>query len=152
MHRMSQEAISKVAQIVAEAARLPLNDAAFALWRQKIRLDTLEGRPTAEDVRAFRAMSPKEQSAKLKQDRDQAHDGPIFSHLKQAHPDASDADIKKAIIVAVKFDTDCFRYFNVDRDFWDCCVRAVALAAKKHPHFLEQTYQDARNHVAYCMK
>jgi hypothetical protein len=152
MHWMSQEAIAKVAQIIAEAAKLPLNDAAFALWRQKVWLDTLEGRPSPEEVRAFRAMTSKQQAAKIKHDRDHADDGPIFSHLKQAHPQVSDADIKKAIIAAVKFDTDCFRYFNLDRDMWDCCVRAVTLAAKKHPHFLDQTYQDARNHVAYCMK
>ena len=60
---MSQEAIAKVAQIIAEAAKLPLNDAAFALWRQKSRLDTLEGRPTPEEVRAFRAMTAKQQAA-----------------------------------------------------------------------------------------
>jgi hypothetical protein len=152
MQWMSQEAIAKVAQIVAEAAKLPLNDAAFALWRQKSRLDTLEGRPTPEEVLAFRAMTAKQQAAKLKHDRDHADDGPIFAHLKQAHPQASDADIKKAIIAAVRFDTDCFRYFKLHGDFWECCVRAVAVAAKKHPHFLDQTYKDARNHVAYYMK
>jgi hypothetical protein len=152
MYRMSQEAIAKVAQIIAEAAKLPLNDAAFALWRQKSRLDTLEGRPTPEQVLAFRAMTSKQQAAKLQHDRDHADEGPIFSHLKQAHPQASDEDVKKAIIAAVKFDTDCFRYFKLHGDFWDCCVRAVAVAAKKHPHFLDQTYKDARNHVAYYMK
>jgi hypothetical protein len=152
MHQMSQEATAKVAQILAEAAKLPLFDAAFALWRQKIRLDTLEGRPTPEEVRAFRAMTAKQQALKLKQDRDRADQGPMFFHLKQAHPHASDSEIRRAIIAAVKFDTDCFRYFNLDRDLWDCCVRAVALAAKKHPHFLDRTYEDARNYVAYCMK
>jgi len=55
-------------------------------------------------------------------------------------------------MTAVKFDTDCFRYFKLHGDFWDCCARAVAVAARKHPHFLDQTYQDARNHVAYHMK
>lgn len=152
MHQMSQEAIAKIAQIIAEAAKLPLNDAAFALWRQKSRIDTLEGRPTPEEVRAYRAMTPKQQAAKLKHDRDHADEGPIFAHLKQAHAQASDADIRKAILTAVKFDTDCFRFFKLYGDFWDCCVRAVAVAAKKHPHFLEQTYKDARNHVAYYMK
>jgi hypothetical protein len=152
MHQMSQEAIAKIAQIIAEAAKLPLNDAAFALWRQKSRLDTLEGRPTPEEVRAFRAMTPKQQAAKLKHDRDHADEGPIFVHLKQAHPHTSDADIRKAILTAVRFDTDCFRFFKLHGDFWDCCVRAVAVAAKRHPNFLEQTYKDARNHVAYYMK
>jgi hypothetical protein len=152
MYRMSQEAIAKVAQIIAEAAKLPLNDAAFVLWRHKIQLDTLEGLPNPDEVRAIHAMTPKQQAAKLKHDRDYADDGPIFGHLKQAHPRASDVDIKKAILTAVKFDTDCFRYFKLHGDFWDCCVRAVALAAKKHPHFLDQTYQDAPNHVAYHMK
>jgi hypothetical protein len=97
-------------------------------------------------------MTAKQQALRLQHDRDHADQGPIFAHLKQAHPQASDMDIRKAMLTAVKFDTDCFRFFKLHGDYWDCCVRAVAVAAKKHPHFLEQTYKDARNHVAYYMK
>jgi hypothetical protein len=57
---------------------------------------SLEGRPTAEQVRAFRAMSPPEQAANMRHDRDYAHEGPAFGYLKSAHPRASDAGIKQA--------------------------------------------------------
>jgi hypothetical protein len=46
----------------------------------------------------------------------------------------------------------CFKKFFHDRDYWDCVVRAVALAAKKRPFHLEGTYQAAHNHIAYHMK
>src|SRR5438445_2634850 len=149
----SEETAAEIAEIVAEAARLPLKDAAFSLWRQRPRLDTLESRPTAEEVRTFRAMSPVEQAAKMRRDRDHAQDGPTFTHLKMAHPKVSDTEIKLAIIAAVKFDDACFRYFSTDHmlDFWQRCVRAVARAEKENPGYLESTYQIARNHVAYCM-
>jgi hypothetical protein len=32
------------------------------------------------------------------------------------------------------------------------CIRAVAQAAKAHPLYLEDTYRDARNWVAYDTK
>jgi len=90
----------------------------------------------------------------MRRDRDQAQDGPTFTHLKMAHAKASDTEIKLAIIAAVKFDDACFKYFSTDHvlDFWQRCVRAVALAEKENPGYLESTYQIARNHVAYYMK
>lgn len=147
-----EERTAEVERIIAEAAKLPLIDAAFALWTRKVRLDVLEGRPTPEEVRIYRALTPKQQAAKLRFNRDHAHDGPAFTHLKRAHPQASDAAIKQAIIEAVKFDDDCFKYIQMQGDFWDCVVRAVARAAKKHPNYLDTTYEAARNWVAYCMK
>jgi hypothetical protein len=113
----------------------------------------LEGRPTAEQVRAFRAMSPPEQAARMRHDRDCAQDGPAFTHLKSAHPRARDAEIKRSIIATVRFEDACFKYFVQDStDYWERCVRAVALAAKESPGYLESTYQLARNDVAYYMK
>jgi hypothetical protein len=52
MRQMAQEAIDQVAKIVAEAAKLPLPDAAYSLWCQKYQLDELEGRmpPSPEEV------------------------------------------------------------------------------------------------------
>jgi hypothetical protein len=144
--------MTEIEKIIAEAATLPLKDAAFALWRQRPRLDTLEGRPTSEEVRVNRAMSPEQLSAKLRYDRDHAQDGPTFDRLKPAHPQADDADIKQAIIAAVKFDDDCFKNFSYDGDYWDNVVRAVASAAKRSPFYLESTYRAARDHVAYHMK
>jgi hypothetical protein len=73
--------------------------------------------------------------------------------LKAAHSGASDRDIKQAISAAVKFEDACFKYFVHDsRDYWERCVRAVALAAKESPDYLERIYQLARNDVAYYMK
>jgi len=154
MRQMTQEEIDKLAKIIAEAAELPLADAAYALWRQKYRLDELEGRmpPTDEQVAIFRAMTPEQQSAKYRYERDHGHEGPMFDIVKRAKPRASEDDVKRAIIEAVKFDDDCFKYFNWDGDFWDCVVRAVAQAQRKHPDFLDTTYRDARNNVAYYMK
>jgi hypothetical protein len=150
----SEERASEVAEIIAEAAKLPLKDAAFSLWRQHLRLDTLEGRPTDEQVRIYRAMSPAQQSAKYRHERDHAEDGPSFTHLKRAHPRASDTEIKLAIMAAVKFDDACAKYFSTDYriDFWQRCVDAVARAEKENPGFLESTYQYARNQVAYDNK
>src|SRR5271168_2472418 len=123
--------MTEIEGMLAEAAGLPLMDAAFAVWRQRPRLDTLEGRPTPEEVRVNRAMSPQQLSAKLRYDRDHAQDGPTFERLKRAHPQADDADIKQAIISAVKFDDDCFANFSYGGDYWDNVVRAVASAAKR---------------------
>lgn len=140
--------------IIAEAAQLPLKDAAFSLWRQRPRLDTLEGPAmTPEEIRIARARSPEEIWAKVRYDRDHAEDGPTFGRLKRAHPQALDEDIRQAISAAVKFDDDCFKYFVVDStDYWQRVVRAVMLAARKHPGYLDSTYDAARNHVAYYMK
>jgi hypothetical protein len=149
-----KDTTAEIEAIIAEAAPLPLQDAAYAVWRQRYRLDALEGRPTAEQVRAFRAMSPPEQAASMRHDRDYAQDGPAFTHLKSAKPRASDDEIKRAIIATVRFEDACFKYFERDNivDYWDRCVRAVARAAKENPGYLESTYQQARNDVAYYYK
>jgi hypothetical protein len=148
-----EDTTAEIEAIIAEAAPLPLQDAAYAVWRRRYRLDALEGRPTAEQVQAFRAMSPPEQAASMRHDRDYAQDGPTFVHLKSAHPRASDDEIKRAIVAAVRFEDACFKYFaQASTDYWERCVRAVALAAKESPGYLENTYQLARNDVAYYMK
>jgi hypothetical protein len=152
MVQMSQDAIDEVTGIIAEAGQLPLGDAAFALWRQMSRLDRLEGRPTDEEVRINRSLSREEWWTKYKHGREHAYEGPMFGYLKRAHPRAGDAELKEAIIEAVKFDDDCFKYFKWEGDFWDCVARAVAQAQRKHPDYLDTTYRDARNHVAYYMK
>jgi hypothetical protein len=153
MRQISQHAIDQIADIIARASQLPLQDAAFALWRQRSRLDSLEERyPSEEEVRINRAMTPEQWVAKYRYKREHAHEGPMFGYLKRTHPHASDADIKHAIIDAVHFDDACSRHFKWEGDFWDCVVRAVAQAAKKHPHYLDATYCDARNNLAYLMK
>jgi hypothetical protein len=52
----------------------------------------------------------------------------------------------------VKFHDACEKHFKWDGDFWDCVVRAVAQAQRDHPHYLDTTYRNARNHLAYLMK
>lgn len=142
----------QIAEFIASAAKQPLLDAAFELWRWRYRLDSIEGRPTAEEVRINRTLTPEQISAKYRYDRDHAHEGPMFGYLKCAHPRADDAAIRQAIITAVKFEDATFTHFSWDGDFWACVVRAVARAAAQYPDFLETTYRDARNNVAYYYK
>lgn len=53
----------------------------------------------------------------------------------------------------MKFEDACFKYFVQDpTDYWQRCVRAVALAARESPDYLESTYHSARKDVAYYMK
>jgi hypothetical protein len=151
----NQSPMTDVETIIAEAAKLPLRDAAFSLWPQRPRLDALERPPmTPEDIRIARALSLEEVSAKVRFSRDYAQDGATFDRLKRAHPQASDTEIRRAIIAAVRFDDACFKYFTVDStDYWQRVVRAVALAQRhENPGYLEGTYEDARYHVAYYMK
>jgi hypothetical protein len=149
----NQENAAEISGIIADAAPLPLLDAAYTLWRRRYRLDTLEGRPTAEEIRVNRTLTPEQFSAKYRRDREHAQDGPAFGHLKRAHPRADDGAIKEAIITAVKFEDACFRYFEeTTAEYWQRCLHAVARARKEYPDFLEGTYQRAANDVAYYYK
>jgi hypothetical protein len=152
MYQMTQEDIDEVAEIIGRVAPLPLRDAAWMLDRDMSRLDTLEGRPTDEQVRRFRAMSPEQQGEYLRHEREHADEGPLFGYLKRIHPYAAAADIKRAVMEALRFQDDCSRFLRWDGDYWDCIVNAVAEAEKKHPGFLETTYRAARNHLAYLWK
>src|SRR5260370_24581027 len=75
---ISNSAMTEVDKIIAEAARLPLKDAAYALWRQSPRLDTLEGQPmTAHDPAPPAAPTPMPDAvAKTKQQHDHTHHVP----------------------------------------------------------------------------
>ncbi|MCK1276301.1 hypothetical protein IVB46_13855 [Bradyrhizobium sp. 61] len=152
MNQTEPSAEAQIAAIIASAAKQPLLDAAFELWCRRYRLDTLDGRPTDEEVRVNRTLTPEQFRAKYRYDRDHAHEGPMFGYVKRAHPRADDAAIRQAIITAVKFEDATFEHFNWNGDFWDCIVRAVARAAAQYPDFLETTYRDARNNVAYYYK
>jgi hypothetical protein len=152
MYQMTQQDIDDRAEILARVAPLPLKDAAWMLDRDMSRLNTLEGRPTDEDVRRFRAMTPEQQGEHMRHERAHADEGPMFGYLKRTHPRATDAEIKRAIMEAVRFQDDCSKFLRWDGDYWDCIVNAVARAEEKHPGFLETTYHDARNHLAYLWK
>ncbi len=142
--------------IIGEAARLPLRDAAYLIWREKTTFERLEGRRwRSRDMStpAVAARTMRRIAAQLKRERDTAQDGPTFNRLKRAHPRADDAELKQAIVAAVKFDDDCFKYFsNGGGDYWANVVRAVARAGQDHPAYLATTYRDARNRVACNMK
>jgi pyruvate/2-oxoglutarate dehydrogenase complex dihydrolipoamide acyltransferase (E2) component len=152
MDRIEPSADEQIAAFIASAAKQPLLDAAFELWSHRYRLDAIEGRPTAEEIRINRTLTPQQRAEKYRYDRDHAHEGPMFGYVKRAHPRASDDAIRQAIITAVKFEGAAEAHFNWDGDFWDCVVRAVAQAAAQYPDFLETTYRDARNNLAYYMK
>src|SRR5579871_3450353 len=94
MYEMTQDNVDEVAEIIAEAAPLPLGDAAFALWRQMSRLDRLEGRPTDEQVQEYRAMTQEQWHDRYRYEREHAYEGPMFHYLKRSHPRAGDTDIK----------------------------------------------------------
>lgn len=146
-----------VDELIAEAAALPLHDAAYALWRQKSTFERLEMRrrePKDLSTPEAQETSIREITEQFKLEHDFAQDGPTFDRLKRAHPQAGDAELKAAIVAAVKFDDDCFRYFSYRRveDYWASVIRAVAAAARDNPPYLETTYRDARNWVAYSMK
>ena len=56
-------------------------------------------------------------------------------------------------MTAVKFEDACFGYFEqCTAEYWQRCVHAVARARKDYPGFLESTYQQAANDVAYYYK
>jgi hypothetical protein len=152
MYQITQEAIDEIADILAKVAPLPLRDAAWELNKGMHRLDTLEGRPTPEQVRRFRAMTPEQQSRYMREEREHAYDGPMFGYLKRSHPNADHADIKQAIMEAVLFQDDCSKFLRWDGDYWDCIVKAVARSARKHPGFLDTTYRAAENYLAYLWK
>jgi len=152
MNRREPSTEEQIAAIVASAAKQPLLDAALELWCRRYRLDTLDGRPTADEIHINRTLTPEQFSAKHRYDRDHAHESPMFGYLKRAHPRAGDDAIRQAIVTAVKFEDATFEHFNWNGDFWECVVRAVARAAAQYPDFLETTYRDARNNVAYYYK
>ncbi|WP_145631901.1 hypothetical protein [Bradyrhizobium daqingense] len=152
MDEPQPSAEDELSAIIAKAAKQPLLDAAYELWRQRYRLETIAGRPTAEEVRVNRSLTMEQFGVQYRYERDHAHEGPMFGYVKRAHPRADDQAIRQAIITAVKFEDAYNKHFDLNADFWDCVVRAVAQAARKYPHYLETTYRDARSDLAYYMK
>jgi hypothetical protein len=143
--------------LIAEAAALPLRDAAYAIWREKRTFERLEGRvwpPRDFSTPEASEKSRQESLLQIKHEHDFAQDGPTFDRLKRAHPQASDAELKQAVVEAVKFDDDCFKYFSYGsgENYLDNTPHAVARAARENPPYLETTYRDAENWVAYNMK
>jgi len=141
-------------EIIAEARELPLKDAAFLLWRECSKLDLLAWRAIPSELRdMFRARPTSELSAEMRYEHDHAEDGLTFDRLKLTHPGTDDAEIRHAIIAAVKFDDACFGYFDKGRgEFGERFTRAVELAARDHPGYLELTCLRARYYISFYMK
>ncbi|MET4799271.1 hypothetical protein [Bradyrhizobium sp. LB11.1] len=76
MDQIEPSADEAIAVFIASAAKQPLLDAAFELWRLRYRLDSIAGRPTAEEVRINCTLTPEQLTAKYRYDRDHAHEGP----------------------------------------------------------------------------
>ncbi|UPU00557.1 hypothetical protein J4G48_0022145 [Bradyrhizobium barranii subsp. apii] len=64
MNQTEPSAEAQIAAIIASAAKQPLLDAAFELWCRRYRLDTLDGRPTDEEVRVYRTLTPQQMAEK----------------------------------------------------------------------------------------
>jgi hypothetical protein len=95
-----------VDDIIAKAARLPLPDAAYAIWRHKAIFERLEGRlwpPRDFSTPEASKRSMQEIGATLKHEHDFAQDRPTFDRLKRAHPHATDAELKQAIVAAAAY-------------------------------------------------
>ena len=109
-----------------------------------------DGRPTDEQVRAYRAMTPEQMARKIQATTAttpmKGRCSVISSALIRAPAKPTSG---RPSSTAVKFYDDCSHYFKWDGDFWDCVVRAVAQAANKYPFYLDTTYRDARNNLAY---
>src|SRR5258708_24383139 len=92
-----------VDDIIAEAATLPLRDAAYTIWREKSTFERLEGRIWPQrDFSTPEASkrSMQEIGSALKYEHDFSQDGPTFDRLKRAHSHARDAELKYAIVPA----------------------------------------------------
>ena len=76
-----------------------------------------------------------------------------FDRLKEAHPEASDEDLKRAMKAAVKLNQDCVRHFSYSsRNYHDDVTRGVDLAKIENPDFQERTYKSAWNSLAWSMR
>ena len=143
-----------IARTIAEASELPLKDAAYLLWRECSKLDLLAWRAMPSGVRnLFRSRPPGQNSTEVRFEQDHPEDGLTFDRLQLTHPGMDDAEVRQAIIAAVKFDAACFGYFEkIKGDFGARFRRAVELAAREHPGYLELTYERARYYLSYYMK
>jgi hypothetical protein len=153
--------MSELEEAIAKASRLPLLDAAFLLWDQRDRIDSEIQRARPETPPAVNLGDPEvfkrvvqSAIAKVRQDYAAASDGPTFTRLKAAHPNAAPEDIRDAIRRAVKLDRDCTRLFSYkySRHYYSCVEHAVQLARRENPGFQDSTYGRAASSLAWAMR
>ena len=111
--------MSELDRAIGDASKLPLFDAAYALWRMKGQLDRVDPQqeathPQPVDLKDEQTLGKVVRAAiaNVLHERNTAHEGPTFGRLKRAHPDATDEDLTRAIKAAVKLDGDCTRFFS----------------------------------------
>ena len=145
--------MSEIDRAIDDASKLPLFDAAYALWRMKGQLDRVDPQqeaihPRPIDLKDERALGRAIRTAiaNVLHERNTAHEGPTFDRLKRAHPGVKDEDLEQAIKAAVKLDGDCRRFFSYD------FTRDIDLTKKANPGFQEQTYESAWHHTAVMMR
>jgi len=145
---------------IDDAARMPLLDAAYALWRARRRLDAQDGprnprrslRQAKPGSKAF-TISIQEAIQAARDERVNADSGPTFHRLKSAHPEAPDATLQEAVKAAVKLETDCTRHYSPDgSNYSETIGEAVRLARVQNPGFSEATYKALLDDMALAMR
>lgn len=142
-------------RLIAEAAAMPLRDAAYALWWQRSFFIREGEAASPQDLsnRADAVVYGQMLAEDLTQDRIAAPDSGAVLRLRRAHPRASEADLRDAILAAVKFDDNCNRFFaNDSTDYWQQVERAIDRASRLSPGYLDTTLRDARNQLAKNMR
>jgi hypothetical protein len=141
--------MAEINAFIERASRLPLNDAAYYLWRwrherywrQEINRDEKVPPPPVYDLLIPTVDSSFRRAIDVRRmvefDYDNAHRGPTFERLKRAHPGTDDHELQRAIELAVRFYRDCMRYFSysADNDIGDDVKKAMDLARKENPNF-----------------
>jgi hypothetical protein len=151
--------MSEFDQLLDHVGQLPLPDAAYYLWINKLRLDRFDppsSPPTAKvdmnGTEAFRKAVVQAYRCVM-HEHATAADGPTFDRMRRAHPNATVQKLKSAIRAAVKFDEDCVRYYSHNSpNFLDNATNAIELAKSKNPGFQEKTYQFAIGVLMQAMR
>lgn len=142
-------------RLIAEAASLPLRDAAYALWWQRSFFIREGEAASPQDLsnRADAIVYGRMLAEGLALDRIAAPESGAILRLRLAHPHATDAELREATLAAVKFDDDCNRFFaNDSSDYEKQVERAVERASRLSPSYLETTLRDARYQLAKNMR
>jgi hypothetical protein len=140
--------MTEITPIIEGASHLPLYDAAYELWSRREEFKRLErpapsAKPQHVDVDVF-SRALRDAFAHVQHEIKTAHDGPTFERLKQAHPEASDDELKRAVKAAVKLEGDCLRNFSSQGpSYADDVTRAIELAKRDNPGFQERSYESA---------
>ncbi|MEJ0051616.1 MAG: hypothetical protein WDN02_10490 [Methylovirgula sp.] len=154
-------AVNLELQPYKHAAALPLNDAAFLLWKEKSQLDRAEN-PTPAPTKSTIPTNPgdpeifaravRKAITQVIFDRDNGHFGPTFYRLKAVYPESDDIALRNAIKAAIKLNTACNTHFSYsDRGLDEDVKHAVDAARQENPCFEEETYKRASSALRFAM-